>query len=194
MGAGIGRFVSVDPKGIAEKDLLNPQRLNRYNYSLNNPYRYIDPDGKETIVIITRDKILGITYGSHSAVRVDNPTGGGPVLYDPAGTVYNPKDEYGGPLRGSGDKFTGEAADLDKYKAAQEKNGSSVKLYRFNTTPEQEKQIADRIDKLGGQKPLACTVGVCQAIQGIGPFKDVGTYRMPGNLEDKLQEIKKEHP
>jgi len=41
MDAGIGRFVSVDPKGIAEKDLLNPQRLNRYNYSLNNPYRYI---------------------------------------------------------------------------------------------------------------------------------------------------------
>jgi RHS repeat-associated protein len=46
MDAGIGRFVSVDPKGITEKDLLNPQRLNRYNYSLNNPYRYIDPDGK----------------------------------------------------------------------------------------------------------------------------------------------------
>jgi RHS repeat-associated protein len=46
MDAKIGRFVSVDPKGISEKDLLNPQRLNRYNYSLNNPYRYIDPNGK----------------------------------------------------------------------------------------------------------------------------------------------------
>jgi RHS repeat-associated protein len=46
MDAKTGRFVSVDPKGISEKDLLNPQRLNRYNYSLNNPYRYIDPDGK----------------------------------------------------------------------------------------------------------------------------------------------------
>jgi RHS repeat-associated protein len=46
MDAKTGRFVSVDPKGITEKDLLNPQRLNRYNYSLNNPYRYIDPDGR----------------------------------------------------------------------------------------------------------------------------------------------------
>jgi len=25
--------------------LLNPQRLNRYAYGLNNPYRYVDRDG-----------------------------------------------------------------------------------------------------------------------------------------------------
>lgn len=181
--------------GIRGKDLLNPQRLNRYAYSLNNPYRYVDPDGRETIAIITRDKLFGIiSYGSHAAVRVDNPKGGDPVLYDPAGTVYNPTDETGGPLRGTGDTFYGDAAALDNYKAAQEKNGSTVELYRFNTTPEQEKQIADRIDKLGGKGAFDCTKGVCQAIQGIGPFKDVGTYRMPGNLADKLQEIKKEHP
>jgi RHS repeat-associated protein len=51
MDAKTGRFVSVDPAGITEKDLLNPQRLNRYNYSLNNPYRYIDPDGRLTVNI-----------------------------------------------------------------------------------------------------------------------------------------------
>ncbi len=42
----IGRFAVIDPIGIAEKDLVNPQKLNRYSYGLNNPYRYIDPDGK----------------------------------------------------------------------------------------------------------------------------------------------------
>ncbi|MCI5207223.1 MAG: hypothetical protein D3910_00155 [Candidatus Electrothrix sp. ATG2] len=26
--------------------LLNPQRLNRYVYGLNNPYKYVDPDGE----------------------------------------------------------------------------------------------------------------------------------------------------
>jgi len=49
----IGRFISIDPVGpvdektgkVNEKMLLNPQRLNRYAYGLNNPYRYVDRDG-----------------------------------------------------------------------------------------------------------------------------------------------------
>ncbi|MCL5024448.1 MAG: RHS domain-containing protein [Nitrospirae bacterium] len=50
----IGRFVTIDPVGPVDPRtsktnyamLANPQRLNRYAYSLNNPYRYVDPDGK----------------------------------------------------------------------------------------------------------------------------------------------------
>jgi hypothetical protein len=30
--------------------LLNPQRLNRYVYALNNPYRYVDPEGDFAIL------------------------------------------------------------------------------------------------------------------------------------------------
>lgn len=54
MEAKIGRFISPDPAGpvvpmtgkINEIVLLNPQRLNQYAYGLNNPYRYVDPDGR----------------------------------------------------------------------------------------------------------------------------------------------------
>jgi len=52
-----GRFNQPDPEQlyvdphtgkINQKMLLNPQRQNRYVYGLNNPYKYIDPDGKES--------------------------------------------------------------------------------------------------------------------------------------------------
>ena len=60
-----GRFVSVDPVGAvnplnskANEELLgNPQKLNSYAYGLNNPYRYVDEDGRAVVDKIT--KILG---------------------------------------------------------------------------------------------------------------------------------------
>lgn len=53
MATDAGRFLAVDPVravdgfsgGINGALLGNPQRLNTYAYSLNNPYRYVDPDG-----------------------------------------------------------------------------------------------------------------------------------------------------
>jgi RHS repeat-associated protein len=53
--AKIGRFIAPDPVRAVdqhssktnEKLLLNPQRFNIYSYGLNNPYGYVDPDGKE---------------------------------------------------------------------------------------------------------------------------------------------------
>ena len=39
----VGRFMSVDPQS---GDLTDPQQLNVYAYSRNNPIRYIDPNGR----------------------------------------------------------------------------------------------------------------------------------------------------
>lgn len=38
-----GRFMGVDPVGV---DTENPLSFGRYIYAYNNPYRYIDPDGR----------------------------------------------------------------------------------------------------------------------------------------------------
>ena len=53
-----GRFTQPDPVGLVDpatgkvnqEMLLNPQRLNRYVYGLNNPYKYIDPEGNFAIL------------------------------------------------------------------------------------------------------------------------------------------------
>ena len=45
----IGRFVSVDPMSttVGLKGLSDPQSLNYYAYTQNNPLKYVDPDGRE---------------------------------------------------------------------------------------------------------------------------------------------------
>jgi len=45
-GSKIGRFTTVDPVYTWKENLADPQRWNRYAYSLNNPLRYVDPNGK----------------------------------------------------------------------------------------------------------------------------------------------------
>jgi RHS repeat-associated protein len=47
MASRFGRFMSPDPKPIGLKLLANPQDLNEYDYTVNNPLRYYDPNGKD---------------------------------------------------------------------------------------------------------------------------------------------------
>ncbi|MFZ5862304.1 MAG: RHS repeat domain-containing protein [Nitrospirota bacterium] len=44
----LGRFISADTGGIRIDD---PQTLNRYSYVLNNPLRFIDPNGQDAIQV-----------------------------------------------------------------------------------------------------------------------------------------------
>ncbi len=43
--SSMGRMMSPDPSGLAYVDPTNPQSLNLYAYSMNNPLRFIDPNG-----------------------------------------------------------------------------------------------------------------------------------------------------
>ncbi len=58
----IGRFLAIDPAGF---DPQNPQSFNRYAYANNNPYRYVDPDGRAPKVPYQLNFDLGIGGGSY---------------------------------------------------------------------------------------------------------------------------------
>jgi RHS repeat-associated protein len=52
-----GRFLSVDPTMGVKAALVSPQKWNRYAYVQNNPLRYIDPDGQDSLaVFLTGDE------------------------------------------------------------------------------------------------------------------------------------------
>jgi len=42
----LGRFTGIDPVDVDEN---NPHSFNRYAYANNNPYKYVDPDGRAII-------------------------------------------------------------------------------------------------------------------------------------------------
>jgi len=62
---GNGRFTTVDPVLDIEQALIDPQRWSRYAYVRNNPFRYVDPDGRDTVPTAWQ-----MTYGADGLARV----------------------------------------------------------------------------------------------------------------------------
>jgi RHS repeat-associated protein len=68
-----GRFTSVDPydplnsgEDIASRDyyILQPQNWNRYAFALNNPHKYVDPDGKNPLLTAALGAVGGAAFGA----------------------------------------------------------------------------------------------------------------------------------
>ena len=65
-GSKIGRFTTVDPFTDQKAALVNPQKWNRYAYGLNNPLRFVDPDGREGAELNQNRDILAFASGRMS--------------------------------------------------------------------------------------------------------------------------------
>ena len=64
----VGRFMAIDPKGFGEGNL---QSFNRYNYANNNPYKYVDPDGRDVLIAIMRDTYTPLSITGTISVTSD---------------------------------------------------------------------------------------------------------------------------
>ncbi len=85
-----GRFTSLD---IHQPNYLNPQSLNRYLYALDNPNRYVDPDGwfAQQTDVTAEDRAAAQAAARAGATQGGSGGGGGP-------SGPSPKDPYRGPL------------------------------------------------------------------------------------------------
>ena len=96
--AKIGRFVSIDPW---EGNLTDPQSLNKYSYTLNNPLKFNDPTGKNPALVLVppaAELIMAGTIAAYLALKtvIQNATENslGPVS-TPAYTETSPNNTAG---------------------------------------------------------------------------------------------------
>jgi RHS repeat-associated protein len=80
-----GRMTTVDPVLDLDQALLDPQRWNRYAYSLNNPLKFTDPDGRSpklAIMALKAGHALYKGYDIYSTVAGIVDAGGTVVSAD----------------------------------------------------------------------------------------------------------------
>ena len=53
MSAAYGRFTSPDPIFITRQRIGDPQQWNSFNYARNNPFLFVDPDGRDIRITVT---------------------------------------------------------------------------------------------------------------------------------------------
>ncbi|MFW5444564.1 MAG: RHS repeat domain-containing protein, partial [Methylococcaceae bacterium] len=189
----IGRYIQSDPVGLNGG-------LNSYTYTGQSPVSLIDPRGLKTVIVsnINGGYLFG-AGGQHTGLIVlrGSAESAQSFIYDPSGSFrllnsFNARIPLGSGRFIGGS--SGEAIDLADYVNFQKTDGPDVRLFEFNTSLEEEQQIQQRTNSIGGGGFTDCTTNVSSAIKGIGVFKNILVVTLPSTLASQLEELKNPSP
>ena len=157
-----GRFISKDPVGFEENNL---HTFNRYAYANNNPYKYVDPDGRMPALVypiavgLAPEAVTGIT----TAI-----VGGALGLYN----IFSDKADAGAAATGAKD-----APATGQEESGGNKGASGGARAGKPFTPKGKAEIdAENADRNGGAN--VCETCGQQVVPGERSVKGV---RPPGN-------------
>ncbi|MCX6580332.1 MAG: RHS repeat-associated core domain-containing protein [Candidatus Aminicenantes bacterium] len=127
------RFISVDPIINKEGAIGNPQLWNLYTYCGNNPITYLDPDGRDVILLNKSDLIYGDGHNAVLIGRDKDKNGNG-------GWEYKSKDGLNKVASGSDVNSTETFDTLNDFKKS-DYWGKYDKKYRMKTDADTDRRM-----------------------------------------------------
>jgi RHS repeat-associated protein len=131
-----GRFLSVDPKPGWQA--ASPQSWNRYSYALNDPLKFIDPDGREITIAVTRRSGNVVDVNVRLTIEIHRENGVLPRASDFKARLQQAANFMGGTFRTSSGNIINVHTTIDAIftkSGGADKSRHQVELLEGKATP-----------------------------------------------------------
>jgi RHS repeat-associated protein len=163
-GSSMGRFTSPDPIIMNDLRLINPQRWNKYAYTINNPLTLTDPTGKDAAYVSFSGMAMG--YGHSGILSIHK--GSGDATYSRFGPMSAGSPAGAGEVRTDYElptvKFGADAALTQAVADYEGVDSNTVGIDYFQTTDSETSNLDEYIRQRqeasdAGKSPNYCVIG-----------------------------------